>query len=418
LPSAPTPSTQALHYPAYRLYLAGRFLATTGVMMQSVAIGWQIYALTKSPMSLGLVGLAQFLPMLLLTLPAGDIADRHDRRLMLAASYGGQALTAAAFLAVNLLHVTEPWPFYATVMLFGAARAFSGPAGASLVPRLVPPQALANASAMSSSAFQTAVILGPALGGVLYLLGPALLYGACCALFLTTCATSLMLRIAAHIPPATPDPSAWRRVAAGIQIRPDTPAVLGAISLDLFAVLLGGATALLPIYASDILHVGPTGFGMLRAAPAVGAAVTGLLLTRFQLERNTGPLMFAAVAIFGVATIVFGVSQSFVLSLIALAIMGASDMVSVVIRVTLVQLATPDAMRGRVNAVNMLFVGASNELGEFESGFTAHLFGTVPAVVIGGLGTIGVVALWTWLFPALRKLDRMTDLIPKEERPG
>jgi MFS family permease len=418
LSSTTTPSTRALHYPAYRVYLAGRFLGTTGVMMQSVAIGWQIYALTRSPMALGLVGLAQFLPMLLLTLPAGDIADRHDRRMLLAASYGGQAFTAAILLAVSLLHVAVAWPFYGAVVLFGAARAFSGPTAASLVPRLVPAQALANASAISSSAFQTAVIVGPALGGALYLLGPALLYGVCCALFVTTCITSMTLRIAAHTPPDLSDSSAWRRVAVGIKFVRDTPSVLGAISLDLFAVLLGGATALLPIYASDILHVGPTGLGMLRAAPALGAAATGLLLSRFQLERNTGPLMFAAVALFGAATIVFGVSQNLALSLIALVIMGASDMVSVVIRVTLVQLATPDSMRGRVNAVNMLFVGASNELGEFESGFTAHLFGTVPAVIIGGLGTIGVVALWAWLFPALRKLDRMTDLMPKEERSG
>jgi MFS family permease len=413
--SSPDPSTKALHYPAYRLYLVGRFLGTIGVQMQSVAIGWQVYDLTHAPIALGFVGLAQFLPMLLLTLPAGDIADRHDRRLLLAGSYGVQTLSAAILLAASLLHLQALWPFYTAVAIFGAARAFSGTAGSSLVPRLVPPQALANASALSSSAFQTAVIIGPALGGALYLLGPAQLYGACCLVFLATGLTTFALRVSGGAQPATPDPSALRRVVAGIRFVRRTPAVLGAISLDLFAVLLGGATALLPIYAGDILHVGPTGLGLLRSAPALGAAAMGLFLAHVPLERNAGPLMFGAVAIFGLATIVFGVSQSLTLSLIALIIMGASDMISVVVRITSVQLATPDEMRGRVSAVNLLFIGASNELGEVESGFTAALFGTVPAVVIGGLGTLLVVALWAWMFPELRKLDRMTDLVPAEK---
>jgi MFS family permease len=415
--SPPPSSAKALQYPAYRLYLAGRFLATIGVQMQSVAIGWQIYDLTHAPIALGFIGLAQFLPMLLLTLPAGDIADRHDRRMLLAASFGVMMVTAAILLAGSLFHVAALWPFYLAVVIFGAARAFSGPAGASLVPRLVPAQALANASAISSSAFQTAVIVGPALGGVLYLLGPSLLYGACLALYGATALTSLMLRVTSNVAPTTPDPSALRRVAAGVRFVRHTPAVLGAISLDLFAVLLGGAVALLPVYASDILHTGPTGLGLLRSAPAIGAAAMGFLLAHIPLERKAGPYMFGAVALFGVATIVFGLSQSLALSLAALIVMGASDMISVVIRITLVQLATPDSMRGRVSAVNQVFIGASNELGEFESGFTAHLFGTVPAVVIGGLGTIAVVGLWAWMFPALRRLDRLTDLAPQEKVP-
>jgi MFS family permease len=411
----PPASTQALHYPGYRLYLAGRFLSTIATMMQSVAIGWQVYALTHDPMALGLVGLAQFMPMLLLTLPGGDVADRHDRRMLMIASSAVMAGSASVLLICGLLQVKALWPFYTAVVIFGAARAFAGPASASLVPRLVPAVALANASALSSSSFQTAVIIGPALGGALYLIGPGLLYAVCCGLFLATCVTTLLLRVSGTVAPATPDPSALRRVAAGIRFVRHTPAVLGAISLDLFAVLLGGATALLPIYAGEILHAGPTGLGILRAAPALGAAVMGLFLARVPLERNAGPFMFGGVALYGIATIVFGLSQSMVLSFLALTIMGAADMVSVVVRITSIQLATPDEMRGRVNAVNQLFIGASNELGEFESGVTAALFGTVPAVIIGGIGTILVTLLWAGMFPELRKLDRMTDLAPPDE---
>ncbi len=393
----------------FNIFLASRFLSTTAMMVQSVAVGWQVYAISRDPLALGLVGLCEFVPMFLLTLPAGDISDRVDQRLVLACALLVEAICAGLFIALTLSHPTSTLPFYGVLALFGLGRAFSGPAGQSLLPFIVPPEDLPKGIAWSSSVFQVAVIAGPAIGGFLYALGPVAAYAVCAICFFGAAVSVSILggRRRANAPSTA---RAVERVAEGVRFVRTRPVVLGAISLDLFAVLLGGATALLPIYARDILHVGPEGLGILRSAPAVGAALIAILLGRRPLERNAGRMMFGAVAIFGLATIVFGVSTNFYLSLGALAILGASDMVSVFIRHALVQYATPDSMRGRVSAVNMLFIGASNELGEFESGLTAALFGTVPAVIIGGIGTLIVVGVWMALFPPLRTVDRLADV--------
>lgn len=394
-------------------FISGRFLATAAMQIQSVAIGWQIYDMERTPLALGLVGACQFLPMFVLTLPAGEISDRHDQRKVLAAALALQGVCAALFMAFSILTPRNALPFYAVLVLFGAARGFSAPAGSSLLAFLVPQEKLARAIALNSSVFTTAVIAGPALGGLLFVLGPLATYSVCMAGFLVSAA--LMTILGGRQTERTHHgASRFARVVEGIRFVRDRPVVLGAISLDLFAVLLGGAVALLPIYARDILHVGPVGLGVLRAAPAIGAGVTALALARKPIDRRSGLAMFSCVAIFGVATIVFGVSENFYLSLVALAIVGASDMVSVFIRSALINFATPDSMRGRVGAVNMLFIGASNELGEFESGFTAALFGTVPAVVVGGVGTLAIVAIWMRLFPPLREVDRIDDVVPAE----
>jgi MFS family permease len=359
---------------------------------------------------LGYVGLAQFLPLAALFFLAGDIADRHNRRRILTTAYAVQAFATAILLALTLLSSKSQWPFYGVLVLLGSARAFSQPAGQSFLPQLVSGERFQQAVAWTSSARQTAVIFGPALGGVIYIWGPAAAYAVCLALFFATTIAMGTLRTDSQLRSHDPTVSALRRVTAGVRFIRSKPLLLGAISLDLFAVLLGGATALLPIYARDILRVGPSGLGLLRSAPALGAALTGMLLGRIPLRRHTGLTMFACIAIFGAATIVFGLSTDFTRSIVALVILGAVDMVSVYVRSTLVQLGTPDEMRGRVSAVNSLFIGASNQLGGFESGVTAAWFGTVPSVVIGGSGTILVVAFWMVLFPSLRKLDRLSDL--------
>jgi MFS family permease len=405
----PTVSRSVLKYRDYRLFLLARLLVTGAIQIQSVAVGYQVYEITSDPLQLGFVGLAQFLPMLALILPAGDLADRFNRRTILTVSCLLEAAVAAGFFLLTVFRVETLWAFYLVLALFGVVRTLSAPASQSLVPLLVPPEHLSKAIAWSSSAFQTATIVGPALGGALYLFGPAAAYSICFVLALVVAGLFAAMRVS-MAPRDTRTSTALARAAAGIGYVKAHPIILGAISLDLFAVLLGGATALLPVYAKDILHVGAFGNGLLRTAPALGAAVTGLWLGYRPLDRKTGAWMFGCVALFGAATIVFGISQNFVVSLVALVVLGASDMVSVFVRSTLIQAATPDAMRGRVSAVGMLFVGASNELGEFESGGLAYLVGTVPAVVIGGLGTLGVVGLWMWLFPALRQVDRLSDV--------
>lgn len=391
-------------------FVCGRFLATVAMQVQSVAIGWQIYALTHSTLALGLVGLCQFGPMFLLTLPAGDISDRFDQRKILSLTQAMEGACGVLFLLLSLFQPHTVWPYYAILVLFGCARGFYGPSSQSLLPFLVPPEKLPRSIAMSSSVFTTAVIAGPALGGFLFALGPVATYSVCIAGFVgaSLCTASLGGRRR----PAHVDTGASRaeRVAEGVRFVRHRPVVLGAISLDLFAVLLGGATALLPVYARDILHAGPQGLGVLRSGPAIGAALMAFSLARWPLTRHTGIVMFAAVAVFGAATIVFGVSTNFYVSLVALGILGASDMISVFVRSALIQYATPDDMRGRVSAVSMLFIGASNELGEFESGITAAWFGTIAAVVLGGLGTLAVVGGWMALFPPLRKVDRLTDV--------
>lgn len=409
----PVLAHSVLKYRDYRLFLLARLLVTAAIQIQSVAVGYQVYEITSDPLQLGFVGLAQFLPMLALILPAGDLADRFNRRTILLISCLIEAAVAAGFFLLTAFRIEALWAFYLVLALFGVVRTLSAPASQSLVPLLVPPEHLSKAIAWSSSAFQTATIVGPALGGTIYLLGPQAAYGICFALALIVAGLFAAMRVS-MAPRDHRNSTAFQRALAGIHYVKANPIILGAISLDLFAVLLGGATALLPVYARDILHVGAFGFGLLRAAPALGAAVTGLLLGLRPLNSRTGPWMFGCVALFGAATIVFGLSENFVVSLVALVVLGASDMVSVFVRSTLIQAATPDAMRGRVSAVSMLFVGASNELGEFESGGIAHLVGTVPSVVIGGAGTLAVVGLWMWLFPDLRKVDRLSDVRAKE----
>ena len=406
----PIVSRSVLKYRDYRLFLLARLLMTAAIQIQSVAVGYQVYELTSDPLQLGFVGLAQFLPMLFLILPAGDLADRFNRRTILLVSCLLEAAVAAAFLLLTLFKVEMLWAFYLVLALFGVVRALSAPASQSLVPLLVPVEHLSKGIAWSSSAFQTATIVGPALGGGLYVFGPEGAYSVCFVLAIIVAVLFGLMRVSMAPRDHVRNSTAFQRAVAGISYVKARPIILGAISLDLFAVLLGGATALLPVYAKDILHVGAFGFGLLRAAPAIGAAVTGLVLGWRPLNRKTGPWMFACVALFGVATIVFGLSHNFIVSMIALVVLGASDMVSVFVRSTLIQAATPDQMRGRVSAVGMLFVGASNELGEFESGGLAYLVGAVPAVVIGGVGTLAVVGVWMWLFPALRKVDRLSDV--------
>jgi MFS family permease len=408
-------STEALNQRDFRQFVASTFLATIATMMQSIAVAWQVYELARDPLALGYVGLFQFLPLAIFALPAGELADRIDRRAMLAVSYLVETICAVLLIAMTISHPRGLWPFYAVLALFGSARAFAAPASQALLPRLVPAESFPRAVALTSSTRQTAVIIGPALGGAIYILGPGVAYGVCTALFLAVTILIFTLRtqtvpIAHHS-----DFGPLRRVMAGIKFIRRQPIVLGAISLDLFAVLLGGATALLPIYARDILRVGPLGLGLLRSAPALGAAALGLNLARRPIGQKVGRTMFGCVALFGIATIVFGLSRNFALSLAALVVLGASDMISVYVRLSLVQLATPDAMRGRVSAVNYLFIGASNELGEFESGLTAAWFGTVPSVVIGGLGTLVVVGLWMLFFPALRTVNRLADVIDPGE---
>jgi len=380
-----------------------------GTQIQSVAVGWQVYDMTRDPVALGYVGLCIFLPMVLLVLPAGDLADRIDRRRMLMASYVVQVLASALLLLLTLYGVKTMWAYYSVITLLGVALGLSQPAMQSFLPFLVTLEKLPQAIAWNASAYRVAVIGGPALGGFLYDLGPVVNYTICLALYVFTLGAMATLRIRRQ-QRRVGTASTYERILEGISYMRRQPILLGAISLDLFAMFLGGTTALLPIFARDILHTGPAGLGFLRTAPAVGAAAVALVLARWQLRRHVGMAMFTCVAIFGAGTVVFGLSHNLALSLAALVVAGAGDMISVYVRSALVQLATPDDMRGRIGSVNSLFIGASNEFGEFRAGMMAGLFGTVPAVVIGGLGTLTVVGLWMKLFPALRRVDRFTDV--------
>jgi len=394
----------ALRYRDYTVYAAARFFATLCWMMLDVAVGWQVYALTRNTLDLGFVGLAQFLPFVLLVLPAGHVADRADRRLVLLAAYFVAATAVGVLAWFTLSGAQAVWPVFGAMALSGAARAFWMPTSQAMTPNLVPPEAFQNAVAMNSMLLQVGVIAGPSLGGVLYLLGPAVVYGTALGLLLLILLLISMIRpFRAAAPAKAFTPS---DLLEGIRFVLHKRAVLGAISLDLFAVLFGGATALLPVYASDVLHIGPAGLGVLRTAPGVGAALTAVFLAFNPIERHAGKWMFGGVAAFGEATVVFGVSRAFWLSLPALAVLGAGDMLSVYIRHVLVQLETPDEIRGRVSAVNSMFIGASNELGEFESGVTARWFGPVPAVILGGVATLLVVAGYLKVFPELRLLDK------------
>lgn len=415
-PDTTTPSsvmeTSADQYRAadLPLYLFCRFFTAVAMQVQSVAIGWRIYDITHSALSLGLVGLCQFVPIFLLTLPAGDLADRFDPRRVYSLCLTALALAGALLCAITFVGVRDIWPYYAVLLIIGASRGLAGPSSQSLVPYLVPPDRLPRAIAWSSSTFQVAVIVGPACGGLLYALGPIMAFGtsASCFLIAGIGVTYLKGRRRPDLHGTSGD--AIKRIAEGIAFVRHRPIILGALSLDLFAVLLGGSVALLPAYARDILFAGPVGLGLLRSAPAFGAALMAISIGRRPIARHAGPKMFIGVVIFGIATIVFGLSRNFYLSLAMLAVLGAADMVSVYVRQSLVQLSVPDVMRGRVSAVNVLFIGTSNELGEFESGVTAAWFGTVPSVVIGGLGTLIVVALWMRLFPPLRRVDQLVEL--------
>lgn len=385
------------------------------MQMQAVGIGWYLYDLTGNPLVLAYAGLAVFLPIALFTLPGGDVADRLDRRRILGAAHLVQAVCAALLVALAFLRTSDTGAFYLVLALSGTARAFSGPAVQSFVPFLVPRERFAAAVAWSSSANQTATVAGPALGGLIYLLGASVTFATCFVLstFAAASMVAIRTRVVARRESGT---TALSRALAGLRYLRRQPVVLGAITLDLFAVLLGGITALLPIYARDILQVGPDGLGMLRSAVAVGAVATALVLANLPAQRHphAGRAIFAGVALFGAAVLVFGLSTSFVLSLGALAVAGAADMVSVFVRSTVVQLGTPDDMRGRVSAVHMLFVGASNELGEVRAGLVAAWLGAVPAALVGGLATLAVVALWSGLFPELRRVERLAEVKPHQ----
>jgi len=410
MPHELTPSDRSiLRHPSFRLFWFARTFSIIAFQMASVAVGWQIYALSGSAFFLGLVGLAQFLPMVFLTLPVGHIADRYDRRNVARISMAAQGIALAVLTIGSYSGWLGEEAILVIVFMLGAARVFEGPTMQALLPTLVAPELIPTAAAWSASAMQTAFIVGPALGGLLYAAGPTTVYATSTILYLT--ASTLVSFIRSTHDASRREPISLQSVFAGISFIRSRPDILGAISLDLFAVLLGGATALLPIFARDILKTGPLGLGMLRSAPALGALVMSVYLARHPLRNRVGRTMFIAVIIFGVATVAFGLSKSFPVSIASLMILGGADVISVVIRASLVQIETPDEMRGRVSAVNSLFIGTSNQLGEFESGVTAALFGTVPAVLIGGIGTVVVALLWMRLFPALAHFD---SLKPKE----
>jgi MFS family permease len=404
-------------FPNFRLFQVARFCMIVALEMQSVAVGWQIYATTKRPLDLGLVGLAQFLPGILLFLVSGHVVDRFNRKNVMVLCYAGYAVCSSLLLTVASLGGRRVAPIYAVLVLVGVVRSFNGPVSRAILPVLVPESYFPSAVAWASIVFQSATILGPALGGVVYaatlesrlpLRGAAFVYAVAALAAMVAVFTTLQIKSEAKARPR--EPVSMDTVLAGFHYIWREKLILGSISLDLFAVLLGGAVALLPVYAREILMTGPWGLGLLRSAPAVGAASMALFLAYRPLRRKAGRTMLWCVAGFGVFTVLFGISHSLVLSLIALILVGATDMVSVIVRGTLIQVATPDEMRGRVNAVDMIFIGASNEFGQFESGLTAQWFGTVPAVVLGGLGTLLVTALWAWRFPELRNADRLTDI--------
>ena len=394
-------------HPSFIRFWAGRVAGTMGNQMVQVAVGWQMYDLTHSAWNLGLVGLFQFVPALALALVSGHVADRHDRRHIVSLALTLQLAAALLLLLATHEHWISRDLILGVSLLLGVARSFQMTAQQALTPLLVPATILARAMAFSSSGNQAAIIAGPAVGGFLYAAGAGVVYAVCAALFVL--GAGLVWSARYDHKPAPRAPVTMDTLLAGVRFIRAKPVVLGAISLDLFAVLLGGATALLPIYARDILHVGPEGLGLLRGAPAMGALLMSLVLARWTIKSRAGAILFSCVAIFGATTIVFGLSPWFWLSMAALFVNGAADMVSVVVRQTLVQLDTPDEMRGRVSAVNAIFIGASNQLGEFESGATAALFGPVGAVVAGGAGTLVVVGLWMRWFPELRRRTSLTS---------
>jgi MFS family permease len=395
-----------------RVLFAGLLGSSLASQIQNVAIGWHVFSLAHRPLDLGLVGLALFLPTFAFALPAGVFADRHDRRFVVAGAQAVEALCVVALVAAVLNHVTALAAYLAILAVIGTANAFGTPAMRSVLPSIVEPDDYLRVQATYSSLRQIIVIVGPGVGGLLVAISTPVALGAAAVCELATACFILALTIRRD---TSREPPRLRDALGGLQYIRSRPVVLGAISLDLFAVLFGGATALLPAFADGIFHVGPQGLGALRSAPAVGAAIVAALIARRPIERNVGPTLLVAVTIFGVATIAFGLSTNFIFSLAMLAVLGGADMISVVIRSGLVQMGTPDAMRGRVSAVENVFIGASNELGEFESGTLAAFIGVVGSVVAGGIGTLAVIAVWALFFPALRNADRF-DLSSRPER--
>jgi MFS family permease len=392
----------AFRHRGFALFWWARFLNTFATEAVSVAVGWQVYDLTHNPFDLGLVGLIQFAPSLILVLVTGAASDRFNRRLIFALCQVAEAVAVGGLLLFTALGSASVGLIFGLLAVLGVARAFANPAAQSLIPNLVPAQDLAGAIALSASSWQFATIVGPVAGGLLYGVGASAPYAAALAIYLM--GATLILGIPKPAARTGREPTSWSTIVAGIRYVFHERIVLGAISLDLFAVLLGGAVALLPAYASDILDAGPVGLGFLRSAAGIGAIVTAVYLTVRPIKNHAGRIMFVSVALFGIATVVFGISRSIWLSVLALAVAGAADMISVYVRETLIQLWTPDAVRGRVSAVNQVFIGASNEVGEFRAGTVAAAIGLVPAVVIGGIGTVIVAAIWAWQFPELRRV--------------
>jgi MFS family permease len=402
------PGLAVLRHTPFARFAICRLLVTLSWQMLAVAVGWQVYSLTRDPLALGMVGLSEFLPFLCLVIIGGHVADRADRRNVLVIAWSIEALCIGALLWLTLSEGRIVWPIYLVIAMFGSTRAFYAPAMQALVPTLVPREDFPRAVSLNSSLFQIAVITGPALGGVLYLSGAAVVYGVAVGLFvIAVLMTASLGPHRAQREPGEVPAARGHELLEGIRYVMHQRVVLGVISLDLFAVLFGGATALLPIYAAEVLHIGPVGLGILRTAPGVGAAITAALLTLRPINRHGGAVMFGGVAAFGVCTLIFGVSRSVPLSVVALLLLGSGDMLSVYVRGVLVQLNTPDYIRGRVSAINSMFIGGSNELGEFESGATARWLGAVPAVLLGGVLTLAVVGTWMLIFPELRRLNKL-----------
>lgn len=408
-PSPPQPESQssAFRHRGFLYYWLSRLAVSFATQIISVAVGWQVYDMTRNPFDLGIVGLVQFLPLLLLVLVTGAVADRYNRRAIMALCLALEAAICAGLMIVTFSGTTDVWLIFGLLTVFGIARAFMGPASQSLLPNLVPPEDLANAIAWNSSSWQIATITGPVAGGLLYGLSANVAYGT--ALFLMAIGAILVCFIPKPVQRLSNQAKSLATLFAGFRFVWSEKVVLGAISLDLFAVLLGGAAALLPVYARDVLHAGPWGLGLLRAAPGIGALIVVGWLARNAIRDHAGLIMFAFVAGFGIFTTIFGASTMIWLSVLALALAGACDMISVYVRETLIQLWTPDEVRGRVNAVNIVFIGASNELGEFRAGISAALFGAVPAVVFGGIGTVAVAVLWALWFPELRRIRHLNS---------
>ena len=395
----------AFRNPRFLRYWLARFFSTFAIQIVIVSVGWQIYDLTRNPLDLGIIGLCQFLPALLLVLVTGAAADRFSRRLIMGLAILVEAVGALALLLLTWHGLASPLPVFAVLVGFGIARAFFGPSSQSLVVNLVTRPELANAIAWNSSSWQIAAIVGPVAGGLLYGVSPLAAYATGLMLFLGAATLVMSIRAPAHKRVA--EPASFETVVAGFRYIWSEKVVLGAISLDLFAVLLGGAVALMPVYARDVLEVGPWGLGLLRAAPGIGAVAMAVWLAAHPIKDKAGAIMLGFVGLFGAFTLIFGLATAPWLAIAALALAGASDMISVYIRETLLQLWTPDAVRGRVNAVNMVFLGASNELGEFRAGVMAFWIGAVPAVVLGGAATMGVAGLWAWMFPELRQVRHL-----------